>query len=84
MDLQHQDRTVAHRRGCAQIWEIGALVHVGFLTLRVCGRELDCGAWRLESLGGAKRYRFAPHHGLTRMVRAGGRWPAATAPSAGA
>lgn len=55
------------RQGRAQIWQIGAIVHVGFLTLRVYGKELACGAWRLESLGGARRYRFAPHHGLVRL-----------------
>jgi hypothetical protein len=57
----------ARRRGRVQFWEIGAVVHVGFLTLRVYGKELGCGAWRLESLGGAKHYRFAPHRGLTRI-----------------
>lgn len=61
--------SAARRRGRAQIWEIGALVHVGFLTLRVYGKELDCGAWRLETIGGARHYRFAPHHGLTRITR---------------
>jgi hypothetical protein len=56
-----------HRRGRVQSWEIGAVVHVGFLTLRVYGKELDCGAWRLESLGHARHYRFLPHHGLQRI-----------------
>lgn len=56
-----------HRQGRAQVWEIGAIVRVGFLRLRVCGKELACGVWRLESLGGGIRYRFAPHHGLQRL-----------------
>jgi len=67
-----------HRRGRAQIWEIGALVRVGFLTLRIYGRELASGTWRLESPGGARRYRFAPHHGLRRLAVAA--WPTAAAP----
>jgi hypothetical protein len=50
-----------------QFWEIGAVVHVGFLTLRIYGKELECGAWRLASLGGAKHYRFVPHHGIQRI-----------------
>lgn len=56
-----------HRRTRVQFWEIGAVVHVGFLTLRIYGKELECGAWRLASLGGAKHYRFVPHHGIQRI-----------------
>ena len=63
MSKQH----TAERHAGIQTWNIGAVVHVGFLTLRVYGKELDCGVWRLESLGGAKHYRFLPHHGLQRI-----------------
>ena len=55
------------RRTQTQAWEIGAVVRVGFLTLRVYGKDTGCGTWRLESMGGAKHYRFAPYHGIVRI-----------------
>lgn len=55
-----------------QTWEVGKVVKVGFMTLRVTDKEPTPGdympdAYRLESLDGSKRYRFVPHNGLERV-----------------
>jgi len=55
-----------------QTWTPGATVKVGFLTLRVLAAEPTPGdylpdAYHLESLDGARRYRFVPHNGLERL-----------------
>lgn len=55
-----------------QDWTIGAVVKVGFLSLRVVGARATPGDYRpdvyeLESLDGSKRYEFTPHHGLERI-----------------
>lgn len=55
-----------------QSWNIGSVVKVGFMTLRV----LSCEAvkdslpdiYTLESLDGSKTYEFIPHNGLRRVI----------------
>lgn len=55
-----------------QSWTVGAIVKVGFLSLRVLGcRAVVDGMpdiYTLESLDGMKRYEFIPHNGLSRIV----------------
>ena len=55
-----------------QVWEVGKIVKVGFLSLIVTGREPTPGdympdAYWLCSKDGTKRYRFVPHNGLERL-----------------
>lgn len=54
-----------------QKWEVGAVVKVGFLTLRVLGvravKDWMPDIYDLESLDGSRRYEFIPHNGLTRV-----------------
>jgi hypothetical protein len=55
-----------------QTWAIGAVVRIGFLSLRVTGFLPTPGdgmpdAYLLESIDGAKLYRFVPHYGLERI-----------------
>ncbi len=54
-----------------QDWSIGAIVKVGFCTLRVTGmRSVVDGLpdiYSLESLKGDKQYEFIPHNGLVRL-----------------
>lgn len=52
-------------------WAPGGVVKVGFLTLRVVSgphavKDYMPDIYHLESLDGMRRYRFIPHHGLTR------------------
>ena len=57
-----------------QSWEVGEVVKVGFLTLRVVAKVPTPGNWlpdqyALHSLNGEPRfYRFIPHHGVTRCA----------------
>lgn len=52
-------------------WSIGAVVKVGFLTLRVLAvtaiKDHLPDIYKLESLDGLKQYEFIPHHGLNRI-----------------
>lgn len=57
-----------------QVWQVGEVVKVGFLALRVVHREATPGdylpdAYILCGLGGneQRRYRFVPHNGLERL-----------------
>ena len=57
-----------------QAWEVGEVVKVGFLSLRVIRKEPTPGdympdAYILCGLGAnsAKQYRFVPHNGLERI-----------------
>jgi hypothetical protein len=55
-----------------QCWEVGEMVKVGFLTLRVTGKEATPGdympdAYMLTDKTGTKNYRFVPHNGLERI-----------------
>jgi hypothetical protein len=54
-----------------QTWAVGAVVKVGFLSLRILDvRAVKDGMpdiYTLESLDGLKRYEFIPHNGLTRI-----------------
>jgi len=59
-------------RNSAQCWQVGELVKVGFLTLRVTARIPTPGdykpdAYRLTDKSGTKVYEFVPHNGLTRI-----------------
>lgn len=55
----------------SQKWEVGNIVKVGFMTLRVLGARAEKDylpdIYTLESLDGTKRYEFIPHNGLTRI-----------------
>lgn len=60
-------------RNSKQVWEVGAVVKVGFLSLRVIGKETTPGDWmpdayHLCNLAGDKFYRFVPHNGLERTA----------------
>ncbi len=54
-------------------WQVGAIVKVGFLKLRVL--HVDAikdglpDIYTLESLDGKRAYEFIPHNGLTRIER---------------
>lgn len=55
-----------------QVWEVGEVVKVGFMSLRVTGKEATPGdympdAYHLVDLKGIKQYRFMPHNGLERI-----------------
>lgn len=57
-----------------QSWEVGEIVKVGFIKLRVCQIELTPGdylpdAYILCGLGAQadRKYRFVPHNGLERL-----------------
>lgn len=59
-------------RNSKQVWEVGEVVKVGFLSLRVIGKEPTPGdympdAYRLMNLKGTTQYRFVPHNGLERI-----------------
>jgi len=53
-------------------WSIGAIVKVGFMTLKVVGiravKDYLPDIYELESLDGSKRYEFIPHNGLQRVA----------------
>lgn len=52
-------------------WNVGAIVKIGFMTLRVLGvrteKDYLPDIYTLESLDGSKRYEFIPHNGLNRI-----------------
>lgn len=52
-------------------WQTGAIVKVGFMTLRVLDvraeKDYLPDIYTLESLDGSKRYEFIPHNGLNRI-----------------
>jgi hypothetical protein len=57
-----------------QAWEVGEVVKVGFLTLRVTAKEPTPGdympdAYLLCGLGDKadRKYRFVPHNGIERL-----------------
>lgn len=55
-----------------QVWEVGEMVRVGFLQLRVTAKEPTPGdympdAYLLTDKTGSKVYRFVPHNGLERL-----------------
>lgn len=55
-----------------QVWEVGETVKVGFLSLRITGKEATPGdylpdAYLLTDRTGSKKYRFVPHNGLERV-----------------
>ena len=54
-----------------QDWSIGAVVKVGFLSLRVKGiQAIKDGmpdVYSLESIDGLRQYEFIPHNGLMRI-----------------
>lgn len=56
-----------------QVWAVGSVVKVGFLSLRITAAIPTPGdhkpdAYELESLDGTKHYTFVPHHGLERIA----------------
>lgn len=55
-----------------QCWQVGEMVKVGFLTLRVLARVATPGDYKPDAyaLGSAKGaiYRFVPHFGLTKCA----------------
>lgn len=62
-------------RNTRQTWEVGEIVRVGFMTLRVVAKIPTPGdyrpdVYRLCGLGqhAARQYDFCPHHGLTRLA----------------
>lgn len=57
-----------------QVWQVGEVVKIGFMTLRVTEREATPGdykpdAYFLCGLGDKanRRYRFVPHNGIERL-----------------
>lgn len=54
-----------------QNWEVGSVVKVGFLALRVLSVEAVHDGlpdiYTLTSLDGTKHYEFIPHNGLRRI-----------------
>ena len=52
-------------------WEIGSVVKVGFMQLRVVSARAEKDylpdIYTLESLDGSKKYEFIPHNGLSRI-----------------
>lgn len=61
-------------RHSSQSWEVGEVVKVGFLQLRVTAKEATPGdykpdAYILVGLGAnaSRRYRFVPHNGIERL-----------------
>jgi len=54
-----------------QTWNIGSIVNVGFMKLRITGaRAVNDGMpdiYTLESLDSQRVYEFIPHNGLTRI-----------------
>lgn len=56
----------------SQVWEVGEVVRVGFLSLRITAKEPTPGdfmpdAYILTDRTGTKVYRFVPHNGLERI-----------------
>lgn len=59
------------KRSKNKSWNVGDVVKVGFMTLRVEGvraeKDYMPDIYTLSSLDGSKRYEFIPHHGLNRI-----------------
>lgn len=60
-------------RKTEQTWEVGEMVKVGFLTLRVLAKVATPGNWlpdqyALTNSTGERFYRFIPHNGLTKCA----------------
>ncbi len=53
----------ANRKPAQQVWAVGEQVKVGFLSLRIVGKQRN-GDWRLVNKDGTKRYGFQPHGGV--------------------
>jgi hypothetical protein len=56
-------------RNSKQVWEVGEVVKIGFLSLRGTAKEPKPGdympnAYRLVDLKDQKQYRFVPHNDL--------------------
>lgn len=54
-----------------QTWEVGSVVKVGFMSLRVAAKVPTPGdfapdAYAMTSLDGTRFYRFTPHNGCER------------------
>lgn len=59
-------------RNSKQVWEVGEIVKVGFLTLRITAKDPTPNdympdAYLLTDKTGSKKYRFVPHNGLERL-----------------
>ena len=59
-------------RNSKQVWEVGEVVKVGFLSLRVTAKVPTPGdympdMYRLVDLKGQRQYEFVPHNGRTRV-----------------
>jgi len=59
-------------RHSKQIWEVGEVVRVGFLTLRICAKVATPGNYLPDQYALADHrgrfYRFIPHNGLSRCA----------------
>jgi hypothetical protein len=56
-----------------QVWQVGEVVKVGFMRLRVLAAVPTPGNWlpdqyALTDLTGERFYRFVPHNGCTRVA----------------
>lgn len=59
-------------KNSTQVWEVGEIVKIGFLTLRITAKEPTPGdyapdAYLLIDKTGMKKYRFVPHNGIERI-----------------
>ena len=50
------------RKASTQVWAVGEMVKVGFLTLRIVAKTSS--GWRLVNKDATKHYEFEPHIGL--------------------
>lgn len=51
------------RKPAQQVWAVGETVKVGFLSLRIVGKQPN-GDWRLVNQNATKHYGFCPHMGV--------------------
>lgn len=51
-----------YRKSSNQVWAVGEMVKVGFLTLRITGKTPN--GWKLVNKDASKKYEFEPHVGL--------------------
>lgn len=49
------------RKPATQVWAVGETVKVGFMTLRIVGKDAD--GWCLVNKDATKKYRQEPHQG---------------------
>jgi hypothetical protein len=63
------DRMIDTRTSKNKDWTVGAIVKVGFMTLRVVSvkavKDFLPDIYTLENLAGTKKYEFIPHNGLS-------------------